>query len=42
MDYFAGAPSDFYPQSNQFPYMANPSWEASQREQLLQNQLLQE
>ena len=36
MGYFAGAPSDFYPQSNQFPYMANPSWEASQREQLLQ------
>ena len=25
-----------------FPYMANPSWEASQREQFLQNQLLQE
>ena len=42
MGYFAGAPSNFYPQSNQFPYMANPSWEASQREQLLQNQLLQE
>ena len=40
--YFAGAPSNFYPQSNQFPYMANLSWEASQREQLLQNQLLQE
>ena len=31
MGYFAGA-----------PYMANPSWEASQREQILQNQLLQE
>ena len=42
MGYFAGAPSNFYPQGNQFPYMANPSWEASQREQLLQNQLLQE
>ena len=41
MGYFAGAPN-FYPRSNQFPYMANPSWEASQREQLLQNQLLQE
>ena len=41
MGFFAGAPN-FYPQSNQFPYMANPSWEASQREQLLQNQLLQE
>ena len=36
MGYFAGAPSNFYPQSKQFPYMANPSWEASQREQLLQ------
>ena len=42
MGYFAGAPSIFYSQSNQFPYMANPSWEASQREQFLQNQLLQE
>ena len=42
MGYIAGAPSNFYPQSNQFPYVANPSWEASQREQLLQNQLLQE
>ena len=42
MGYFAGATSNFYPQSNQFPYMTNPSWEASQREQLLQNQLLQE
>ena len=42
MGYFAGAPSNFYPQSNQFPYMTNPSWEASQREQLLQNQLLLE
>ena len=42
MGYFAGAPSNFYPQSNQFPYMAIPSWEASQREQILQNQLLQE
>ena len=40
MGYFTGTPS-FY-QSNQFPYMANPSWEASQREQFLQNQLLQE
>ena len=27
MGYFAGAPSNFYSQSNQFPYMANPSWE---------------
>ena len=26
----------------QFAYMANPSWEASQREQFVQNQLLQE
>ena len=42
MGYFAGAPSNFYPQGNQVPYMANPSWEASRREQLLQNQLLQE
>ena len=42
MGYFAGAPSNFYPQSNQFPYMTNPSWEASQREQLLQNKLLLE
>ena len=41
MGYFAGAPSNFYSQSNQFPYMANPFWEASQREQFLQNQLLQ-
>ena len=41
MGYFTHAPSNFYPQYNQFPYMANPSWEASQREQLLQNQLLQ-
>ena len=40
MGYFTGTPS-FY-QSNQFPYMVNPSWEASQREQFLQNQLLQE
>ena len=42
MGYFAGAPSNFYAQSNQFPFMANPSWEASQREQILQNQLYQE
>ena len=42
MGYFAGGPSNFYPQSNQFPCMANLSWEASQREQLLQNQFLQE
>ena len=45
MGYFAGAPSNFYSQSNQFPYMSNPSLEASQREQILQNlqnQLLQE
>ena len=28
MGYFAGAPSKFYSQSNQFTYMANPSWEA--------------
>ena len=42
MGYFAGAPSNFYSQSNQFPYMANPSWEVSQWEQILQNQLLQE
>ena len=40
MGYFTGTPS-FY-QSNQFPYMANPSWEDSQSEQILQNQLLQE
>ena len=40
MGYFTGTPS-FY-QSNQFPYMANPSWEDSQSEQFLQNQLLQE
>ena len=39
MGYFTGTPN-FYSQSNQFPYMANPSWEASQREQFLQNQLL--
>ena len=38
MGYFTSTPS-FY-QSNQFPYMVNPSWEASQREQFLQNQLL--
>ena len=41
MGYFAGAPKHFYPQSNQFPYMAIPR-EAAQREQFLQNQLLQE
>ena len=29
--YFPGASSNFYPQSNQFPYMTNPSWEDSQR-----------
>ena len=40
MGYFTSTPS-FY-QSNQFPYMVNPRWEASQREQFLQNQLLQE
>ena len=40
MGYFTGTPR-FY-QSNQFPYMVNPIWEASQREQFLQNQLLQE
>ena len=42
MGYFAGAPSNFYSQSTQFPYMANPSCEASQREPFLQSQLLQE
>ena len=42
MGYFAGTPSNFNPRGNQFPYMANPSWEASQRDQLLQNHLLQE
>ena len=41
MGYFIGTPNIF-PQSNQFPYMAKPSWEASQREQFLQDQLLQE
>ena len=40
MGYFTGTPS-FY-QSNHFPYMVNRSWEASQREQFLQNQHLQE
>ena len=42
MGYFAGASPNFYPQRSQFPYMANLSWKASQREQFLQNQLLQE
>ena len=32
----------FNAQGTQFPYMSNPSWEVSQREQMLQNQLLQE
>ena len=41
MGYFAGAPCNFYPRSNQFPYMTNTSCKASQREQLLQNQLLE-
>ena len=44
MGYFAGAISAFNAQSTQFPgaYMPNPSWEVTQREQMLQNQLLQE
>ena len=42
MGYFTGSGTHSFYQSNQFPYMANPSWEASQSEQFLQNQLLQE
>ena len=40
--YLTGAPSTFNAQGTQFTYMPNPSWEFSQREQMLQNQLLQE
>ena len=42
MGYFTGAPSAFNTQSTQFPNMSNPIWKVSQREQRLQNQLLQE
>ena len=42
MGYLTGASSAFNIQSTQFPYMSNPSWEVSQREKMLQNQLLQE
>ena len=42
MGYLTGAPSAFSTQGTQFPCMSNPSWEVSQREQMLQNQLLQE
>ena len=42
MGYLTGAPSTFNAQGTRFPYMSNPSWEFSQREQMLQNQLLQE
>ena len=40
--YLTGVPSAFNTQSTQFPYMLNPSCEVSQREQMLQNHLLQE
>ena len=30
MGYLTGAPSGFYAQVTQFPYMSNPSWEVSQ------------
>ena len=40
--YLTGALSTFNAQGTQFPYMPNPSWEFSQREKILQNQLLQE
>ena len=40
--YLTAAPSTFNTQDTHFPYMSNPSWEVSQREQMLQNQLLQE
>ena len=42
MGYSTSAPSTFNTQGTWFPYMSNPSWEVSQREQMLQNQLLQE
>ena len=34
-------PMGYYGQSNQFPLMPNPNW-MSEREQMLQHQLLQE
>ena len=43
--YLTGAPSTFNAQGTQgtqSPLMSNPSWKFSQREQMLQNQLLQE
>ena len=40
MGYLTGAPFTFNTQGTQLPYMSNPSWEVSQREQMLQ--LLQE
>ena len=42
MGYLTGAPSTFNALATQFPYTSNTSWEFSQREQMLQNQLLQE
>ena len=42
MGYLTGASSTFNTRGTQFPYMSNPSWEVSQREQMLQNQFLKE
>ena len=42
MGYLTGASFTFNAQGTQFPYMPNPSWEFSQRLQMLQNQLLLE
>ena len=42
MGYLTGDPSTINALGTQFPYMSNPSREFSQREQMLQNQLLQE
>ena len=35
-------PMGYYGQSNQFPFMPNPNWMMTEREQMLQQQLLQE
>ena len=35
-------PMGYYGQGNQFPLMPNPNWMMSEREQMLQQQLLQE
>ena len=35
-------PMGYYGQGNQFPYLPNPNWMMTEREQMLQQQLLQE